>query len=82
MTSKSVASRSCDWLHLILAMRARGTPLTRTNGKTDEYQGIWGWDKKLANIHWLVDTTMTMWESYLTKPTWKRPEQLLVGAFG
>ena len=36
-TSKSVASRSCDWLLLVLAMRARGAPLTKTDGKIDEW---------------------------------------------
>ena len=36
-TSKSVLSRSCDWLLLVLAMRARGDPLTKTDGKKDEY---------------------------------------------
>ena len=40
-TSKSVASRSCDWLILVLAMRAQGAPLTKqnktkTDGKIDE----------------------------------------------
>ena len=28
-TSKSVVSRSCDWLLLVLAMRARRAPLTK-----------------------------------------------------
>ena len=36
-TSKSVAFRSCDWLRLVLAMRARGAPLTKTDGKIDEW---------------------------------------------
>ena len=44
-TSKSVVSRSCDWLLLVLAMRAQGTPLTKTDGTIDEYLGYWGWDK-------------------------------------
>ena len=35
-TSKSVASHSCDWLLLVLAMRARGAPVTKTDGKIDE----------------------------------------------
>jgi hypothetical protein len=32
-TFKSVASRPCDWLLLVLAMRARGAPLTKTDNK-------------------------------------------------
>ena len=36
-TSKSVAPRSCDWLLLVLAMRARGAPLAKTDGKIDEW---------------------------------------------
>ena len=35
-TYKSVASRPCDWLFLVLAMRAWGAPLTKTDGKIDE----------------------------------------------
>ena len=35
-TFKSVASRPCDWLVLVLAMRAREAPLTETVGKIDE----------------------------------------------
>ena len=35
-TFKSVASRPCDWLLRVLAMRARGVPLTITDGKIDE----------------------------------------------
>ena len=35
-TSKSVALCSCDWLLLVLAIRARGAPLTKTDGKIDE----------------------------------------------
>ena len=35
-TSKSVASRFCDWLLLVLAMRAQGASLTKTDGKIDE----------------------------------------------
>ena len=33
---KSVASRPCDWLFLVLATRARGASLTKTDGKIDE----------------------------------------------
>ena len=33
---KSVASCPCDWLLLVLIMRARGAPLTKTDGKIDE----------------------------------------------
>ena len=36
-TSKGVTSRSCDWLFLVLAMRAQGAPLTETDGKIDDY---------------------------------------------
>ena len=32
-SSKSGASRSCDWLPLVLAIGARGAPLTKTDGK-------------------------------------------------
>ena len=39
---KSVASGPCDWLLLVLAMRARGALLTETDGKVDGYYGIWG----------------------------------------
>ena len=35
-TFKSVASRPCDWLLLVLAMRARGASLTKTDDKIDE----------------------------------------------
>ena len=35
-TFKSVASRPCDWLFLILAMRAGGASLTKAYGKIDE----------------------------------------------
>ena len=33
---QSVASSPCDWLLLVLAMRAQGTPSTKTDGKIDE----------------------------------------------
>ena len=33
-SSKSVASRSCDWLLLVLPIGARGAPLTKTDGKS------------------------------------------------
>ena len=49
-TFKSVASGPCDWLLLILAMRARGTPSTKNDGKIDEWQDIWGWDEKNSNM--------------------------------
>jgi hypothetical protein len=32
-TSKSVASRLCDWLLLVLAIRPLGAPITKTDGK-------------------------------------------------
>jgi hypothetical protein len=35
-TFKSVATRPCDWLLLVLAMRAQGAPLTKTDGKIGE----------------------------------------------
>jgi hypothetical protein len=35
-TFNSVASRPCDWLLLVLAMRARGAPSTKNNGKIDK----------------------------------------------
>ena len=35
-TFKSVVSRPCDRLLLVLAMRARGAPLIKTDGKIDE----------------------------------------------
>ena len=35
-TLTSVASSPCDWLLLVLAMRARGAALTKTDGKIDE----------------------------------------------
>ena len=35
-TFKSVASYPCDWLLLIVVMRARGAPLTKTDSKADE----------------------------------------------
>jgi hypothetical protein len=35
-TFKSVASRPCDWLRLVLAMRARGASLKQTDGKVGE----------------------------------------------
>ena len=44
-TFKSVASHPRDWLLLVLVMRARGASITKTDGKIDEWQGIWGWDK-------------------------------------
>jgi hypothetical protein len=49
---------------LVLAMRARGAPLTKTDGKYIRHLGM---GQKLSNIHWLVDKTMTMCKSYLTK---------------
>ena len=35
-TFKSVASCPCDWLRLVLAMRARGASLTKTDDKIGE----------------------------------------------
>ena len=35
-TFKSVASCPCDWLFLVLAMRAQGASLPKTDGKIDE----------------------------------------------
>ena len=35
-TLKSVASRPCDWLLLVLVVRTRGAPLTKTDGKVGE----------------------------------------------
>ena len=35
-TFKGAASRPCDWFLLVLAMRARGAPLTKTYGKINE----------------------------------------------
>jgi hypothetical protein len=35
-TLKSVASHPCDWLLLLLTMRAQGASLTKTDGKIDE----------------------------------------------
>ena len=55
MTCKSVASHPCDWFLLVLVMRARGPPITKTDGKIDEQQGIWGWDKIYPTCHCLVD---------------------------
>jgi hypothetical protein len=46
-TFKSVTSNSCDWLLLVLAMRAQGALTNKqknTNGKIDEWKGIWEWD--------------------------------------
>jgi len=34
---KSVASHPCDWLLLVLGMRAQGAPLTKVDGKIDEW---------------------------------------------
>jgi hypothetical protein len=34
-TFESVASYPCDWLLLVLAMRAQGASSTKTNGKID-----------------------------------------------
>ena len=36
-TFKSVASRPCDWLLLVLAMRPQGAPFTKTDGELDEW---------------------------------------------
>ena len=36
-TFKSVASRLRGWLLLVLAMRAQGAPLSKTDGKIDEW---------------------------------------------
>ena len=36
MTFKNVAFRPCDWLVLVLAMRARGATLIKTDAKLDE----------------------------------------------
>ena len=49
-TFKSVASRPCDWLLLVLAMRVRGASLTKTDGKIDEYQGLWRWDTNYSTF--------------------------------
>jgi hypothetical protein len=35
-TFESVASHPCDWLLLVLDMRVRGAPLTKTDGKIVE----------------------------------------------
>ena len=48
---KSVASGPCDWLLLVLAMKAWGASLTNIDGKIDEWLGIWGRDKNYPNIH-------------------------------
>jgi hypothetical protein len=49
-------------------MRVRGASLTKTDGKIDEYVvRHLGMGQKLSNIHCLVDKTMNMCESYLTK---------------
>ena len=60
-------SRSCDWLLFVIAMRAPGAPLTKPMGSIKHL----GMGQKLSNIHWLVDNTMIMCESYLTKTYWK-----------
>jgi hypothetical protein len=39
-TFKNVTSRPCDWLLLVLTMRARGAPLTKTDGKIGEEQSV------------------------------------------
>ena len=36
-TFESVTSEPCDWLLLVLAMRARGAPLTKVDGKIGEW---------------------------------------------
>ena len=36
-TFESVASGPCDWLLLVLAMRAQGASLTKTDGKIGEW---------------------------------------------
>ena len=64
--SKSVASGPCDWLLLDLAMRAQGAPLAETDGKIDEWQGIWGWDNNYPSCHCSVDKAMNTCESYCT----------------
>ena len=67
-TFKSVASRPCDWLLLVLTMRARGATLTKTDGKIDEYLvRHLGIGQKLFNNHCLVEKTMKMCESSLTE---------------
>jgi hypothetical protein len=67
-TSKSIASRSCDWLLLVLAMRPLGASLTKTDGKIGvRVVRHLGMGQKLSNIHCLVDKPMNMCESYLTK---------------
>ena len=48
-------------------MRARGATLTKTNNKDGWVVRHLGMEQKLSNIHCLVDKTMNMYKSYLTK---------------
>jgi hypothetical protein len=50
-----VASDPCDWLFLILAIKAQGASFTKTNGKVDEWKTIWPRFKKQPTCHYLVD---------------------------
>ena len=49
-TFKSVAYCPGDWLLLVLAMRARGDPLTKTDDKIDESSKAFGdWAKTIQH---------------------------------
>ena len=68
-TFKNVTSSPCDWLLLVLAIRAWGAPSINkqknTNGKIDEWKSIW--NKNYPTLFYLVDETMNICESYLTE---------------
>ena len=51
-TFRSIGSNPCDWLLLYIVMRAQRTSLTNTDGKVDEWWGIWPWfQKKIQHVN-------------------------------
>jgi hypothetical protein len=49
-TSKSVTSRPCDWLLLVLPMRPLKAPLTKTDGKIGECKAFGDGTKTIQRI--------------------------------
>ena len=65
---RTFETQGCDWLLLVLAMRARGASLTKTDGKIDEYGSkAFGMGQELSKIYCLVNKARNICESYLTK---------------
>ena len=47
---KVFPSRPCDWLLLVLAMRAQGAPLTKTDGKKESSKAFGDGTKTIQRV--------------------------------